>query len=147
EVYVNNFGDAEFVLGDIANITARDLPEGALMAWASFPCEDLSLAGWRRGMSAERSGTFWAFWRIMQAMHEAGRRPPLLGLENVLGLLYGQNFRGLCEALAALDMNFGAIVMDAKYFLPQSRPRVFIVAVDRRIPTDGLSVDASPKST
>src|SRR5690606_15678796 len=66
---------------------------------------------------------------------------------NVLGLLYGQNFRGLCEALAALDMNFGAIVMDAKYFLPQSRPRVFIVAVDRRIPTDGLSVDASPKST
>ena len=29
------------------------------MAWASFPCQDLSLAGWRRGMKGERSGTFW----------------------------------------------------------------------------------------
>jgi DNA (cytosine-5)-methyltransferase 1 len=30
-------------------------------------------------------------------------------------------------------MQFGALVMDAREFLPQSRPRVFIVAVDERL--------------
>src|SRR5690606_26373193 len=48
-VYVQNFGEDQFVLGDIADVFAEDLPKGGQMAWASFPCEDLSLAGWRRG--------------------------------------------------------------------------------------------------
>ena len=59
-----------------------------------------------------------------------GQRPPIIVIENVVGLLYGDSFTGLCEALAALDMQFGAFVMDARRFLPQSRPRVFVVAVD-----------------
>jgi DNA (cytosine-5)-methyltransferase 1 len=146
EVYVRNFGNNEFVLGDVAQVRASDLPGRAHMAWASFPCEDLSLAGWRCGMAAERSGTFWAFWRIMRDLHESGRRPPLLALENVPGLLYGDNFRGLCEALAALEMNFGALVIDAQHFLPQSRPRVFIVAVDHRVPAKDLTCDQPPAS-
>jgi DNA (cytosine-5)-methyltransferase 1 len=58
------------------------------------------------------------------------QRPPIIVIENVVGLLYGDSFNGLCEALAALDMQFGALVMDARKFLPQSRPRVFVVAVD-----------------
>jgi DNA (cytosine-5)-methyltransferase 1 len=47
--------------------------------------------------------------------------------------LQGQDFVSLCEALASLDLQFGALVIDAAKFLPQSRPRVFVVAVDRRI--------------
>jgi len=103
------------------------------MAWASFPCQDLSSAGWRKGMSAKRSGTFWAFWRIMRDLYDLRRRPPLIVIENVTGLLYGDNFTGLCEALAALDLQFGALVLDARWFVPQSRPRVFVVAVDARV--------------
>lgn len=133
EVYENNFGRNECVLGDVADIEPDSLPCYAEMAWASFPCQDLSLAGWRRGMSAERSGTFWAFWRIMRCLAEQGRRPPLIVIENVVGLLHGDNFTGLCEALAALGMQFGAVVINARYFLPQSRPRVFVIAVDRSI--------------
>jgi len=73
----------------------------------------------------------------MRELHERGQRPPVIVIENVTGLLYGPDFTGLCEALAALDMQFGALVMDARHFLPQSRPRVFLVAVDA-----GMNVDA-----
>ena len=133
-VYRANFGDRELHVGDVADLQAVDLPD-AEMAWASFPCQDLSLAGWRGGMSAPRSGTFWSFWRLMREMGE--RRPRLIVLENVVGLLYGDGFRGLCEALASLDLRFGAMVVDARWFLPQSRPRVFLVASNS--PPDDLT--------
>ncbi len=128
DVYRANFGGHELHVGDVAYLDARALPDAEL-AWASFPCQDLSLAGWRRGLSANRSGTFWAFWKLIRELKEADRQPPLIVLENVVGLLYGDNFAGLCEALAALDLCFGAVVLDARWFLPQSRPRVFVVAV------------------
>lgn len=137
-IYTANFGTREFRLGDVAAFDAPSLPTSD-MAWASFPCQDLSLAGWQRGMSAKRSGTFWAFWRLMRDLHDAGRRPPVIVIENVTGLLYGDDFTGLCEALAALDMKFGAMVLDAKWFLPQSRPRVFLVAVDARVSPESLA--------
>ena len=132
EVYAANFGGAELQVGDVSQVAAATLPAGAHMAWASFPCQDLSLAGWRRGMSAERSGSFWAFWRLMRDLHQEGRRPPLVVIENVVGLLHGADFAGFCEALAAIDLQFGALVVDARRFVPQSRPRVFVVGVDAR---------------
>lgn len=130
DIYRGRFGGNHFVRADVASISAAGLPGPAHLAWASFPCQDLSLAGWQRGLSAERSGAFWPFWRIMYDLLQAGRRPPIIVIENVVGLLYGESFTGLCEALAALDMQFGALVVDARRFLPQSRPRVFVVAVD-----------------
>jgi len=126
-VYGANFGERELRVGDVAELDSASLPDAEL-AWASFPCQDLSLAGWRRGISAPRSGMFWAFWEHMRALKQAGRMPPVIVLENVVGLLHGDNFVGLCEALAALDLKFGAMVLDARRFVPQSRPRVFVVA-------------------
>ena len=133
EVYEAHFGSEEFVLDDVGAIELGSLPVGADMAWASFPCQDLSLAGSRRGIRAERSGTFWEFWRLMRDSLEQGTRPPLIVIENVVGMLYGEDFNVLCEALAALGMQFGPLVVDARKFLPQSRPRVFVVAVDSRV--------------
>ncbi len=47
--YRANFGGEELVEADIAGLSARDLPAArADLAWASFPCQDLSLAGARR---------------------------------------------------------------------------------------------------
>ncbi len=138
EVYKAQFGEEEFCLDDVANISTKSLPKGADMAWASFPCQDLSLAGWRRGMSADRSGTYWEFWRLMNDLLGRGDRPPLIVIENVVGMLYGNNFPTLCESLAALGMQFGPLVVDARQFLPQSRPRVFVVAVDSRIDCSSL---------
>ena len=133
EVYEAAFGAGEFELGDVASIAVDSLPAGADMAWASFPCQDLSLAGSRKGMKAERSGTYWEFWRLMCDSLDRGQRPPLIVIENVVGMLYGSDFPILCESLAALGMQFGPLVIDARQFLPQSRPRVFVVAVDSRV--------------
>ena len=56
EVYRANFGAApELVVDDIHNISTRDIPGSAALAWASFPCQDLSLAGNGGGLRAERS--------------------------------------------------------------------------------------------
>lgn len=134
-IYEANFGKGDFHPGDVADVKPGELP-AADMAWASFPCQDLSLASWQRGMSAERSGTFWPFWSLMRDRFDAGKRLPIIVLENVTGLLYGDNFTGLCDALAALNMRFGAMVLDARWFLPQSRARVFIVAVDPTVNID-----------
>lgn len=136
EVYEARFGEAEFILNDIGNLNVDVLPRRADMAWASFPCQDLSLAGGRRGLDAARSGTFWEFWRLMNEARNRGHMPPVIVIENVVGLLYGRNLPALCEALAALDLQFGPLVLDARLFLPQSRPRVFLVAVDARVRCD-----------
>lgn len=134
EIYCENHGAQRFHLGDVAKIT--DLPSDADMAWASFPCQDLSLAGWRRGMRAGRSGTFWPFWMHMSKLLQEGARPPLIVLENVVGLIHSPDFAELCESLLALGMQFGALIIDAAHFVPQSRSRVFLVAVDMNVPVD-----------
>lgn len=146
-VYRHNFGDEDLVVGDVASVDPHSLPPGVDLAWASFPCQDLSLAGWRRGMQARRSGAFWAFWRLMADLHERGQRPRIIVIENVVGLLSGDHLTGLCDALAALDLTFGALVIDAKHFVPQSRPRVFIVAVDPGIPVAPFVDDAPPSGS
>jgi DNA (cytosine-5)-methyltransferase 1 len=112
EVYKANFPEDPFFLGDVADFKAADLPNNTQLAWASFPCQDLSLAGWRRGLSADRSGAFWPFWRIMRDQFRTGCRPAVVVIENVAGLLYGESFVGMCEALAGLGMQFGALVID-----------------------------------
>ena len=139
-VYMTNFGSGELKVGDIVQVEARELPEAA-MAWASFPCQDLSLAGGRRGLAAPRSGTFWEFWRILAELRSMGRRPPLIVIENVVGLLSGGPFATIGEALAALGLRFGALVIDARLFVPQSRPRVFLTAVDEDWPTLDYEVE------
>ncbi|MEZ4561828.1 MAG: DNA cytosine methyltransferase [Thermomicrobiales bacterium] len=141
-IYTANHGGDHFHPGDVAEVRGRDLPAPVDMAWASFPCQDLSLAGWRRGMTGGRSGAFWQFYRVMGELHRDGLRPPVIVLENVVGLLQGPDFGSLCEALASLDLQFGALVIDAAMFLPQSRPRVFVVAADRALDSAAFATGA-----
>ena len=131
--YQENFGGApELDVCDVGALTTDDLPGAADLAWASFPCQDLSLAGSRSGLRGERSGTFWPFWRLMQTLMAEGRAPRLIVLENVCGAItshQGRDFHTLVEAFAQSAYRVGAMVIDAVHFLPQSRPRLFIVAV------------------
>ena len=128
--YRQNFGDAELVEGDITALDPARVPEADL-AWASFPCQDLSLAGARGGLNAARSGAFWGFWSIIEAQLAENRAPRLLVLENVTGLISsngGRDFEALLSVLADAGYSFGGAVVDAAHFTPQSRPRIFIVA-------------------
>ncbi len=67
--YRANWGDDDFRLADVGALTPADIPgDGpADLAWASFPCQDLSLAGSRGGLNGGRSSAFWPFWGLMQA--------------------------------------------------------------------------------
>jgi len=130
--YVANWGNNDFKLGDVAKIAVGDLPGHSDLAWASFPCQDLSLAGARAGLRGDRSGTFWPFWDLMRGLKAAHRAPRMIVLENVCGLLTsaeGQDFAALASAIADLDYQFGAVVIDAVHFVPQSRARLFVIAV------------------
>jgi DNA (cytosine-5)-methyltransferase 1 len=136
--YAANWGDEHLAIGDVSTLTTNDLPGRADLAWASFPCQDLSLAGDGAGLNGERSGTFWPFWRLMQALGKKERAPSLIVLENVCGTLSshgGKDFASLGASLIG-GYRFGALVMDAVRFVPQSRPRLFVVGVrkDRDIP-------------
>lgn len=128
-VYEANFGADHFILGDIKDVRGCDLPF-ANLSWASFPCQDLSLAGSLGGIHASRSGLVWEWLRVLDEMP---RKPLILLLENVLGLLStngGDDYRVLHNALVERKYKCGAIVLNASHFVPQSRPRVFIIAVN-----------------
>jgi DNA (cytosine-5)-methyltransferase 1 len=131
--YRNNWGSNELIVDDIRNIAPDEMPGNVDLVWGSFPCQDLSLAGGGAGLKGDRSGTFWPFVFHMQALTDEGRKPKIICLENVLGTLTshkGSDFVSICKALADLGYCFGAFVVDASLFVPQSRPRLFFVAID-----------------
>ena len=127
-IYAANFPSEHYVLGDVRHVHGRDLPSVDL-ATASFPCTDLSLAGHRRGLDGEQSGLFWEFARILQQMPH---RPDAILLENVPGLATSRNGQDLEDVLArlhGLGYRTQTVHLDARHFVPQSRPRLFVVAV------------------
>lgn len=151
ESYRKNFPPAdEFVEGDVFDLQANDLPPGADMAWASFPCQDLSLAGNGQGLNGLRSGSFWGFWRLVQGLAADGRPLPLVVLENVVGTITankGQDFLVLLRTLTSAGYRVGPMVIDAQHFIPQSRPRLFIVAVHNSVdlPTSLVQQHPDPR--
>ena len=124
------------------------------LATASFPCTDLSVAGHYRGFDGRHSSTFFAFADVLQALGK--RRPKVVMLENVVGFLSarkGDDFTAAVRKLAGLGYWMDAFVLNAANFVPQSRPRVFVIAKSPELlpPNNGRdpscpfsSLEASP---
>ena len=126
-LYTSRFGGDHYVERDIATITGDDVPDVDL-AWSSFPCTDLSLAGNRRGLAGSSSATFWEFTRILEEMGE--RRPAVVALENVTGFATSHGGDDMASAVAELNRHgysVDVVTLDARRFVPQSRPRLFLV--------------------
>ena len=126
--YARNWGKAALRIADVASLTAADLPGKTDLAWASFPCQDLCLAGNGAGLRGARSGTFWSFWRLIENLAAERRAPSIITLENVCGALTshnGEDFLAIARAFVAERYRVGALILDAVHFLPQSRPRLF----------------------
>jgi len=147
--YRENYGADTLRVGDIAALSGADLPGAADLAWASFPCQDLSLAGAGAGLAGARSGTVFAFWGLMTDLAEAGRAPALIALENVCGAITsngGQDFAALCAAFAEAGYRFGALGIDASLFVAQSRPRLFLVGARHDLQIPGGLITPGPQA-
>ena len=133
EMYSAQFADANshFLLDDIHNLGPNHIPT-VTMATASFPCNDLSVAGMRKGLGGKQSSTYWGLVRILDEMGR--RRPPIVLLENVTGFLTshgGRDFQAALLALNRLGYAVDAMIIDASRFVPQSRVRLFVVGALR----------------
>ncbi len=119
---------------DIHKLNANDVPSVTL-ATASFPCNDLSVAGARLGLNdGKQSSAFWGFIRIIKDLGD--RKPPFVLLENVVGFLSsknGEDFKLALLTLNDLGYSVDAFILDVVHFVPQSRKRLFIIGTHQSI--------------
>lgn len=126
---------AAFHLGDVRDARGSDLPAAVELATASFPCIDLSLAGNRKGLAGEQSGMFWEFARVLREM--GADRPRVVLLENVHGFATshgGKDLRRALETMTELGYSSDVIAVNARHFVPQSRPRMFVIGIAGDLP-------------
>lgn len=120
---------------DIALVRAQDVSGTPSLVWGSSPCQDLSVAGKGAGLRGGRSGTYFEFWRVIDELICDNRQPEIVAVENVVGSLKsnsGKDFAEMCRAFERRGYIFGAMIIDAVHFVPQSRPRLFIVGVRKQ---------------
>jgi DNA (cytosine-5)-methyltransferase 1 len=130
EMYAAHFQDADkhYRVQDIFSVCHADIPH-TMLATASFPCIDLSLAGKLHGLDGRYSSAFWGFTKILE---QQTNKPSLVMLENVAGWLTsnnGQDFRITIQELNRLGYVCDVYAIDAAHFVPQSRPRIFVVGI------------------
>lgn len=142
DLYAAQWGSSDLHFGDVFNVDAKTVPE-ADIAWASSPCTDLSLAGKRGGLvDGPESKAFFGFIDVIEGM--GNRAPHAVILENVCGLASshgGSDFRMVVEEFNRLGYSVDAFELNARRWIPQSRPRMFVVGV--KDPVGGGEIDTS----
>ena len=92
------------------------------------------------GLHGKRSGLVWEWLRVIDEMGK--RKPPILVAENVSGLVSaegGAHYRALHHALSERGYRSGAVVLDAIRWVPQSRPRIFVISVPEGMDVSGFT--------
>lgn len=149
DIYLKNWGGDELVTTDVGNLTEDMFKEHANLVWASFPCQDLSLAGVRSGLAGKKSSAYWSFWKHIKNLKAKDDEPDIVALENVVGLLHshdGEDFNAVVNSLTELGYTCGAFVMDAARFVPQSRPRTFIIGIRQGLDLPSSMTQLTPQS-
>ena len=153
ELYERTYGGGHLVVDDIHNVSADQLPRGIDLFTASFPCIDLSLAGNRNGIDGRYSSAFWPFLRLLRDFGEMDL-PRAVLLENVVGMLTsngGLDLYRIVSGLNEVGYTVDVVLVDAKWFVPQSRPRVFVIGLLRgdnvmKFPIDSTVTRIRPKA-
>lgn len=145
ETYVENFGSSDFWLGDIWDV-AKDstlIPDNSFLYTASFPCTDLSVAGGRAGLAGKESGALNALIEIIRNKKNSNTAPKVILLENVRGFLtshQGKDVEQTVSYLSELGYFIDIIELDAINFTAQSRPRVFVIAVEEELARNSMKI-------
>jgi len=129
KIYEANFDATGFSCGDVREVHGKDVP-AIEIATASFPCTDLSLAGNRAGLTGKDSVLVSEFLRIIREMKE--RKPLAVLLENVIGFATsndGEDLRATVDRLNKEGYVCDVLTLDARRFIPQSRPRLFVIGI------------------
>ena len=139
--YEANWGAGHIRLGRRREPHARRFARLQLSTWRGplFPVrifrwpEAIGALAANATMPGTCSGTFWPFWKLMRGLVRSWPAPRARScLKNVYGCLTshgGRDFAAIAAALATADYRLVAAVINASHFVPQSRPRVFFVAV------------------
>jgi len=141
-MYKGHFGPSPyFHLEDVwkTDKVLEQLTERPFLATASFPCTDLSLAGKWDGFEGDHSSTYFGFLNAIRAMGD--QKPRLVMLENVSGFLTskgGADFVRAVTSLAAEGYWIDCFMLDARSFVPQSRPRVFVIGFHESLAASGV---------
>lgn len=139
-VYRENWEANELFEGDISELPSHLLHQVVDLYWASSPCQDFSLAGAGKGLSGKKSSVFYPWLKQVTKAVDSGFAPKMIAFENVTGLMSansGKDFALVVNSIVKLGYLVGATIVDARDFLPQSRPRLFVIGIrkDLRIPT------------
>ncbi len=151
QTYLTNFG--EQVEGDIRQINPFTIPDHDVLC-GGFPCQPFSIAGvskknalgHKHGFEDQHQGNlFFEIIKIIQA-----KRPKILFLENVKNLKshdQGNTWKVIETSLKNCNYHVFAQIIDAKYYLPQHRERIFIVGFEKNIfPNIHFSFPTNPKN-
>jgi DNA (cytosine-5)-methyltransferase 1 len=139
-LFVGHFGEEsehEYHVGDLGAVALHDMPADIDLAWASFPCTDLSLAGGRGGLHHGASAAYWHFIKNLAQLGK--RRPETVILENVTGFASshaGKDIRTAISSMNGLGYSVDILCVDSRRFVPQSRPRLFIIGRKNPPPRD-----------
>lgn len=134
-IYRAQYGAGDLIERDIMAVTSADIPGHPDLVTGSFPCQDLSLAGNRAGLAGARSGLAHRFFAVISQLQAEDRAPEFIVLENVTGLLTsheGADVRVLLQEMNLRGYAVDLLLLDAVHWLPQSRPRVFVIG--RQVP-------------
>jgi DNA (cytosine-5)-methyltransferase 1 len=122
--YQYNFKNAKNI-GDITKTKGKQIERPNIITFGS-PCQDISIAGKRKGLKGKRSGLFFEAVRII---HEC--RPDVFIFENVKGLFSsneGKDFEVVLQTLADIGLyDIQWQLLNTCWFLPQNRERIYIV--------------------
>jgi DNA (cytosine-5)-methyltransferase 1 len=117
---------------DVSKVSADDLPDCEFICYG-FPCQDLSVAGKRKGLEGERSGLFFEATRLIRELIARGSGLRFALAENVAGLFSADDGLALARCIRELlesgACETGWVLVDSQYFgVAQRRKRVFIVS-------------------
>lgn len=122
-------GVGNIFCADVTELDATALPKHDVLV-AGFPCQPFSTSGPKLGFSHESGNVFAAIHRVADVM-----RPKHILLENVTGLLShkkGHTFKIILQSLASIQYRAEWTVLDSAWLgVPQTRPRLFILATDQ----------------
>jgi len=123
QVYSRHFPKVK-IWEDATKIKPEELPDFDMLC-AGFPCQAFSVAGKRLGFEESRGTLFYEIVRIARE-----KRPRIIFLENVKGLLYhdeGRTFTTIIKTFYELGYDIEWQVINSKHFVPQNRERIFII--------------------